>query len=320
VRNQKLPLYLVVLIGLVSISGFAAAAVPLGELNVNTTVSMVVTPALTLNEPALIPASAQNESETVATPVQNSIPVVQLSVSLFNASEVPPILCTGNVTVVGRPIPGATVHLLFDDYGVLDCTTDETGTFNMLVNVGPGRHSVVANVSSVDPSQSRPALSPRVTIEVPGIKLPLLPMAVGGIILLAGGTALFFRRRGRRIERQPEPEVPPLPEVAPVAETEDLLQTARTLAAGDLRKGIEAIYLESLVRLDQQQPGVRLRTRTPREIRVQFEGTPIAAPITAMTAIYEAVVYSGHTPVDKDRREMIDLFVAVFSGSERADQ
>ena len=252
----------------------------------------------------------------VEIPVQESTPVVQLSVSPFNSSGELVLLCTGNVTVAARPVSGATVHLTFDDYGILNCTTDENGTFFLLVGIGPGRHSVVANVTLVDHPQS-PALSARLTAEIPGGQLPLLPLAVGVIALLTGGTGLFFWRRGRGTEKQPEqkPEVPPPSEETPVAVTEDLRETAGKLAGGELREGIEAVYQELLVRLDQQQPGAHLRTRTPREIQEQFQGTSIATPITAMTTIYEAVVYSGRTPVEKDRRAMIDLFVAVFSGS-----
>lgn len=300
-----MPICLVVFIGLVAASGLVAG-VPIGALGVNTTVSMGV---------------SADQNGTAGTPVYQSTPVVQLSVSPVLIDEEPILLCTGNVTVDGRPAAGALVHLTFDDYGIHDCTTGEDGAFSLWVRIEPGRHSVVANVTFVDRPEST-AQSARVMAEIPG-ELPLLFLATTGIALLAGGTGLFFWRRGRRTERQPEPEVEvPLPseEPTPVSVTDDLLETARTLAAGELRTGIEAVYGEFLVRLDRQQPGARLRTRTPREIREQFEGTPIAAPVTAMTTIYEAVVYSGRTPVEKDRRAMIDLFVAVFSGSERADR
>lgn len=328
-RSLRVPICLVVFIGLVAISGFGASAVPIGEHSVNTTVSLGVSPDLNgtaqvasavpigeLGVNTTVSMGVSDRNRTAATPDQNATPVVQLSVSPVLIDEEPILLCTGNVTVAARPVSGATVYLTFDDYGILNCTTDENGTFFLLVGIGPGRHSVVANVTLVDHPQS-PALSARLTAEIPGGQLPLLPLAVGVIALLTGGTGLFFWRRGRGTEKQPErePEVPSPSEVAPVAVTEDLRETARALAGGELRRGIEAIYQELLVRLDQQQPGAHLRTRTPREIREQFQGTPIATPITAMTTIYEAVVYSGRTPVEKDRRAMIDLFVAVFSGS-----
>jgi hypothetical protein len=194
------------------------------------------------------------------------------------------------------------------------------GEIAMNTTVSMDMSADLNGIATTTALNSSPTQSARISAEIPG-ELPLLSLATGGIALLAGGTGLFFwrRRRGRE-EKEPEQEVPPVSEVTPVAVTEDLRETARSLAAGELRKGIEAVYLESLVRLNQQQPGARLLARTPREIREQFEGTPIATPITAMTAIYEAVVYSGRRPVEKDRGEMIDLFVTVFSGSERADR
>ena len=333
-RIQRVPIYLAVFIGLVFIGGFVSAAAAAGELGVNTTVLNGTAAPIgeigantTVSNGTEMPIGEIDANATVAEEATRDLngtaatapPVVRLSVSPVVSEEKPALLCTGNVTADGRPVAGSTVHLTFDDYGVLDCTTGEDGAFSMLVRIGPGRHSVVANVSPADRPQS-PVFSPRMTAEIPGA-LPLLPMGVGVIALLVGGTGFFFWRRGRGQEKkEPEPEVPLPAEVAPVVVTEDLHETARTLAAGELRQGIEAVYHESLVRLDHQQPDARLLTLTPREVRKQFEGTPIAAPVGSMTEIYEAVVYSGHTAVEKDRRTMIDLFVAVFSGSERADR
>lgn len=316
-RIQRVPIYLVVFIGLVFIGGFMGAAAAAGELGANTTVSNGT--AAPIGELGANTTVAAEISPDLAETAPAAPPVVKLSVSPVVSEEKPALLCTGNVTADGRPIAGAAVHLTFDDYGVLDCTTGEDGAFYMLVRIGPGRHSVVANVTLADRSEG-PVSSPRVTAEIPGA-LPLLPMGVGAIALLVGGTGFFFWRRGRgQQKKEPEPEAPLPAEAAPVVVTEDLHETARTLAAGEIRKGIEAVYRESLVRLDRQQPDARLLTRTPREVRKLFEGTPIAAPVGSMTEIYEAVVYSGHTAVEKDRRAMIDLFVAVFSGSERADR
>lgn len=350
-RIQRVPIYLAVFIGLVIIGGFVGAAAAAGELGANTTVSNETALPIgelggnttvsngtaapigelgantTVSNGTAAPIGELGVNATVAGEISPDLdgtattapPVARLSVSPVVSEEKPALLCTGNVTADGRPVAGATVHLTFDDYGVLDCTTGEDGAFSMLVRIGPGRHSVVANVSLADRPQS-PVLSPRMTAEIPGA-LPLLPMGVGVIALLVGGTGFFFWRRGRGQEKEePEPEASLPAEAVPVVVAEDLHETARTLAAGELRQGIEAVYRESLVRLDLQQPDARLLTRTPREVRKQFEGTPIAAPVGSMTEIYEAVVYSGRTAVEKDRRAMIDLFVAVFSGSERADR
>jgi len=115
-------------------------------------------------------------------------------------------------------------------------------------------------------------------------------------------------------------EGPSTSRVTPVTVTESLRDTAKKLAAGELREGIGAVYDEFLIRLGQQQPCARFKVRTPKEIRDQFKGTSIATSITAITEIYEAIVYSGRTPVEKDRSEMIDLFVVIFSELERANR
>jgi len=301
VRIYWISICLVMSIGLVLISGFVAAAVPLGGSGVNTRVSLIPDP-----------------DGTAATPVQNTNPMILFNVSPSTSDEEPALLCTGKVAVAVHLLICATVHLLLDDDGIFDSINGEDGTFIQMIDAGSGGHSVGANVS-FDDRHPGPALSRRMMAEIP-YEPPFLPLAKGRMGIIIGGMDFFFWRRGRGKEKQPEEEGPHSSEVAPVAMTEDLRETAGKFAAGELREGIDTVYREFLVRLNRQQPGARLRVRTPREIQEQFEGTPIATPLAAMITIYEAVVYSGRTPVEKDRKDMIDLFVAIFSELERDDR
>ena len=90
-RSLRVPICLVVFIGLVAISGFVAAAVPIGEHSVNTTVSLGVSPDLngTAHVASAVPIGelgvnttvsrgVSDMNRTAATPDQNATPVLSI--------------------------------------------------------------------------------------------------------------------------------------------------------------------------------------------------------------------------------------------------
>ncbi len=261
-------------------------------------------------------------------------PVVLLEASPSEWQNESALLCTGNVTAAGRPVPGAAVHLVFDDYGTADCTTGPAGQFELLAGIPGGSHEVVANVSFAGDRPINPGSSPAVRAEVPG-GLPVLPV-VGGLlaVVLVGAGSFFFWRRGRNTDgggrpaparpaparAVPAPE-PTVAEAAPaVSPTDDLRSVARELAGDGGRDGIEAVYRALVERLAAREPGARLGSMTPRELAAHFAGTPAGVAVARVAACYEAVAYSGRAPTPVDVETMVEGFVAALAETARAGQ
>ncbi len=242
--------------------------------------------------------------------------------------------CTGNVTAAGRPVPGAAVHLVFDNYGTADCTTGPEGQFELLAGIAGGSHQVVANVSFADGRPINPASSPAARVELPG-GFPLLPVLGGlvAVLLVGGGGFLFWRRRrssdgeDRPVSVRPTParsvtpSEPPVVETVPAAPpTEDLRSTARRLAGDGGRDGVAAVYHGLVQRLAALEPGSRLGNMTPRELAAHFAGTPVGIAVARVAACYEAVAYSGREPTPVDVETVVEGFVAALAETARAGQ
>ena len=140
-------------------------------------------------------------------------PVVLLEVVPSEWQNETALLCTGNVTAAGRPVPGAAVRIVFDGCGTADCTTGPAGQFELLAGVAGGSHQVVANVSFADGRPINPGSSPAVRAEVAG-GFPVLPV-LGALLalLLAGAGGFLFWRRSRAVTAVPCPRssAPPPP-------------------------------------------------------------------------------------------------------------
>ncbi len=249
-------------------------------------------------------------------------PVVLLQVAPAEWENQTALLCTGNVTAAGRPVPDAPVRLVFDGTGTADCTTGPQGQFELLAGVVGGSHRVVANVAFDDGRAINPASSAVATAELPG-DFPTLPVLAAVVLLVAGAGGFLFWRRERpapaQVTARPAPPVPPVVEEAPVVPApEDLRATARKLAGEGGRAGIEAVYRELALRLAKERPGTNLNTMTPREFAASFEGTPAGLAVARVAACYEAVVYAGRAPTEIDVETVVEGFVAALSETARA--
>ena len=254
-------------------------------------------------------------------------PVVLLQVAPAEWENRTALLCTGNVTAAGRPVPDAPVRLVFDDSGTADCTTGPQGQFELLAGVVGGSHRVVANVAFTDGRPINPASSAVATAELPG-GFPTLPVLAVVALLLVGAGGFLVWRRERPAPAQPVARpAPPAPAPPPVVEAapertapppEDLRATARRLAGDGGRAGIEAVYRELALRLARERPGANLQVMTPRELAAAFEGSPAGVAVARVAACYEAVVYSGRAPTPVDVETVVEGFVAALSETARA--
>ncbi len=160
-------------------------------------------------------AEAGNRSAEASLEVASTVPLVLLDAVPSTWQNESALLCTGNVTVSGRGVPDAAVHLVFDNYGWSDAMTGPEGQFEVKAGIPGGKHEVVANVSFADGRPLGPAASSVVTAVVPGgallPPLPTLPfwalpaVAVLVVLLLAAGGYGLRRRRSRREPEQPLP-------------------------------------------------------------------------------------------------------------------
>lgn len=139
--------------------------------------------------------------------VASTAPVVLLDVAPTVWQNESALRCTGNVTVSGKGVPAAAVHLVFDNYGWADSTTGSTGEFEVVAGIPGGKHTVEANVSFDDGRPLDPAASGLVTAAVPGG--PALPawalpgLALLAALFLAGGIVAVRRRSKRRARSVP---------------------------------------------------------------------------------------------------------------------
>lgn len=258
-------------------------------------------------------------------------PVVMLGLAQSEFDNQTALLCTGNVTAAGRPVPGAPVHLVFDRTGTADCTTGPAGQFELLAGVGGGTHEVVANVSFSDGRPINPGASPAVRADLPG-GFPVLPLLGVVILLLAGAGGFLYWRRRRDNDAGPRPaparpraeparQTPAVVESAPApTPTEDLRAAAQKIAGEGGRDGIEAVYRALVERLAGEQPGARLESMTPRELAAHFTGAPGGIAVARVAACYEAVIYSGRTPTPVDVETVVEGYVAALSETARAGQ
>ncbi len=244
-------------------------------------------------------------------------PVVLLEVAPAEWENQTALLCTGNVTAAGRPVPDAPVRLVFDDSGTADCTTGPEGQFELLAGVVGGSHRVVASVAFADGRPLNPASSAAVSAELPG-GFSVLPVLAVIVVLLVGAGGFLFWRRGR--SEPPAAAAPPVDEAPErtAPPPEDLRATARRLAGDGGRAGIEAVYRELAARLAKERPGAKLQTMTPRELAASFEGSPGGIAVARVAACYEAVVYSGRAPTPVDVETVVEGFVAALSETARA--
>ncbi len=157
-------------------------------------------------------AEAGNRSAEASLEVASTVPLVQLDAVPSSWQNESALLCTGNVTVSGRGVPDAPVHLVFDNYGWADAMTGPEGQFEVNAGLPGGKHEIVANVSFSDGRPLGPAASSVVTAVVPGGSLlPTLPswalpaVAVLAVLLAATGGYVVSRRRSRRGPVQPLP-------------------------------------------------------------------------------------------------------------------
>ena len=252
-------------------------------------------------------------------------PVVLLEVAPAEWENQTALLCTGNVTANGRPVPDAPVQIVFDNSGTADCTTGPQGQFELLAGVVGGSHRVVASVAFDDGRPLNAASSAVVSAELPG-GFSVLPVLGGIVLLLAGVGAFLYWRRGqadrsaRPVTAQPVRPAPPAAAPPPVVEevSEDLRSTARRLAGDGGRAGIEAVYRELAARLAKARPGMNVQAMTPRELAASFEGSPAGLAVTQVAACYEEVVYAGRAPTPVDVEIVVEGFVAALSETARA--
>jgi hypothetical protein len=179
-------------------------------------------------------AEAGNRRVDASIEVASTVPLVLLDAVPSTWQNESALLCTGNVTALGKGVPNAPVHLVFDSYGWADAMTGPGGQFEVNAGLPGGKHEVVANVSFADGRPLDPATSSVVTAVSPGgSALPLwaLPgagMLVAVLLMAAGG--YLVRQRSRDSEQprsrdvdlaalfQPEPPAPATAETAAPSE------------------------------------------------------------------------------------------------------
>ncbi len=117
------------------------------------------------HEVAVEAGSARSDARTLA--VQAAAPQVLLTALSVVENGRPFLRCRGNVTLDNRPVAGAGVRLVFRDFGKVNCTTRDDGSFSLLVDTGEGTRTVIAELVPGDLPLLAAASSP-VTATVPG--------------------------------------------------------------------------------------------------------------------------------------------------------
>lgn len=251
-------------------------------------------------------------------------PVVLLEVAPTEWQNAPALLCQGNVTAGGRPVPGANVHLAFNSYGTADVVTGRAGQYELVAGVAGGSHTVVANVSFEDGRALAPAESAPARAELPGggESFPVLPTAaVLGVVLLGGavGFVLWRRGAGGGAGAPPPSGAPPGGEAPPAIDTTpELRATAHKLVGDGGRAGMESLYRGLAARLAVREPNACLETLTPRELQKRFARTPAGPGVALVVDRYEAVAYAGREPDAGELAEAVEGFVAALAGSAPA--
>ena len=229
------------------------------------------------------------------------------------------VVCTGNLTAEGeRPVVDAPVQVLLDGKRAAQVMTDGNGSYRATVqNLTGGSHLLKARFDPAGFPLNR-SESAVVKVEVPSILglLALILYALG-IGAAAIGAFLYLRRRqtvtptprDRRGELpEPEVEIPPAPTV------EEANGAATLLAEGvDGREAITRLYRQLVRELDARNPGVHIRSKTPREIAGHFAAEPYGLRLTDLVGIHERIRYAGRQPTEEDIRRVREDFIHVIT-------
>ncbi|WP_321507932.1 carboxypeptidase-like regulatory domain-containing protein [uncultured Methanoregula sp.] len=241
------------------------------------------------------------------------------------------INCTGSI-IANLPVKDASVQLTWDETHILVTKTDSSGRFKKLIQLPPGRHTVIARFTGDDypiyASESKP-----VTVDVsiiPGVDMDyrfiaLVIIGIGILILFLGITVLYVRRISRRkthitdliqriIQGRMRNKNPPLPGPVPDLwesgpdvhlpddsqkyENETLISYyARILKEHGLSEASRIAYKQIAQRVASDLRIRRHQALTAREMAKTCKGKPYCGTFARFTSAYERIRYGGQNSV-----------------------
>jgi hypothetical protein len=111
------------------------------------------------------------------------------------------VICTGNVSALGKGVSSAPVELVWDSRNIIRTRTDETGSFRQTITLPVGNHSIFARFTSQDypliPSRSVTSL---VTVPPPLDLFVRPPVAYYRDTLTIGGSLRGVNPSGRDVQ------------------------------------------------------------------------------------------------------------------------
>lgn len=228
------------------------------------------------------------------------------------------------VTGDGVPVRSARVSLDVDSRSSWgEAITGDDGVFAITAEqLSPKNHTLKARFDPggfpLNGSESAP-----VTVVAPsGIDWFASIIYLFGIGGAAVGAVLFLRtRQGKDVppsaqadEISPPDSVEPSP--VPTLEEAYLIADRATIPGGDgvnRYESIGQIYRQLVREMEGNNPDLRLRWRTPRDLARMFADQPYGDQLALLVEIHEKVRYADHEATEEDLERMREAFISIIT-------
>ena len=228
------------------------------------------------------------------------------------------------VTEDGVPVRSARVSLDVDSRGSWgEGITGDDGVFAITAEqLSPRNHTLKARFDPggfpLNGSESAP-----VTVVAPsGLDWFASIVYLFGIGGAAVGAVLFLRtRQGKDAPQSAQHRgnvSPGLVESSPVPTLEEAYMIADRITITDgggvnRHESIGQIYRQLVRELEEKNPDLRLRWRTPRNLARMFADQPYGDQLTLLVEIHEKVRYADHESTEDDLEKMREAFISIIT-------
>ena len=240
------------------------------------------------------------------------------------------VICYGSV-IANYPVTSATVQITLDKDRVIATKTDADGNFTRVIQLLPGRHTLIANFSGVgypiNPSESElQVVDISLLTSVKTDYVPLLIVIAGIVIFITlTGAAVFYLRK----MSQRKTSVPDTPRQASFLEEQDseypktiddlqepmadqnnpdndsresaeeslIAYYTKILKERGLTVASWSVYQQLAARIAYDLQIKRHKALTAREMSRNCKGKPYCGPFTRLISIYERIRYGGQVSV-----------------------